>query len=326
MRDSLFARRAKSGESDRGDRPQLAIEAASRRSDSMREKMPEAATLLRTLIDSRNLLFAIKDLDGRYLEVSEAYARALGLDCNAVRGRLDRDLLPPDVAGELAQRERLAMRGVVLKPGLESFDCESPAFLVERLPVRDSRGNLLAVCMVAMESQTCATEVEPAAARPALATADATLPPLNEDPAAPAAGEIWLSEAARSTQLVWDAALYRSLLAHFCQRYESFPSRVAERLEAGKADGLARELSQLSRGARNLGALPLADLVLGLLGVLQRDDGETLEAYLPEFRRVLRATVLVMECRVLATSDALEWPVVATGGELPAPAGVLAVA
>ncbi len=329
MMDSLFARRTKSGTSDRVDRPQRASAAASRRPESMRGKMPEAAALLQTLLASRNLLVAIKDLDGRYLEVNEAYARALGLDINAVRGRLDRDLLPPDVAGDLAQRERLAMRGVVLKPELESFDRESPAFLVERLPVRDDRGDLQAVCMLAMESQTGAAEIAPAAVQPALAVAAAALPPLDNDPTAPAADAVWLSEAARSTQLSWDAALYRSLLSHFCQRYEGFPSRVAERLEAGEADELARELSQLSRVARSLGALPLADLALGLQGVLQRDDGETLHSHLPELRRVLAATVVVMECRVLATADALEWPMAAAGGTSPAPAeisGILSAA
>ena len=52
----------------------------------------------------------------------------------------DRDLLAPDVAGEMAQRERLAMRGVALKPGLESFADDAPVYLVERLPVLDGRG------------------------------------------------------------------------------------------------------------------------------------------------------------------------------------------
>ncbi|MEO8197425.1 MAG: PAS domain-containing protein [Thermoanaerobaculia bacterium] len=326
MLDSLFSRRTRSWETDREDRLQRARGAAGRRPESMRGTIPEATTLLQTLLTSRNLLVAIKDLDGRYLEVNEAYARALGLDVDAIRGRLDRDLLPPDVAGELAQRERLAMRGVVLKPELESFDRESSAYLVERLPVRDGRGDLKAVFMVAMGSQTEATESAPVTAQPAIAAAVAAPPPPAEDPTVPAAGEIWLSEAARSTQLDWDSALYRSLLSHFCQRYEGFSSRVAARLEAGKPDGLARELSQLSRGARSLGAVPLANLALGLLGVLQQGGGEGLEARLPELQRVLGATVLVMECRILATSDALEWPMAAGAEESSVPTDVLSAA
>ena len=323
MMDSLFSRRAKSGETRREGRSQRARAAAIGGPEPMRREMPEATTLLKTLLASRNLLIAIKDLDGRYLQVNEAYARALGLDVDAVRGRLDRDLLPPDVAGDLAQRERLAMRGVVLKPELESFDREAPAFLVERLPVRDGTGALLAVCMVAIGSPAQAAEIAPETTQPALAATVAAPPPLAEGPAT---GEIWLSEAARSTQLDWDAALYRSLLSHFCQRYEGFPSRVAERLVAGKTDGLARELSQLARGARNLGALPLADLALGLLSILQRDGGEGLDPHLPELRRVLGATVLVMECRILATAEGLEWPMAIGGGQFPAPTGVLSAA
>lgn len=326
MMDSLFSRRAKSGETRGEGRSQRARAAAIGGPESMRREMPEATTLVKTLLASRNLLIAIKDLDGRYLEVNEAYARALGLDVDAVRGRLDRDLLPPDVAGDLAQRERLAMRGVVLKPELESFDREAPAFLVERLPVRDGTGALQAVCMVAIGSQALAAEIAPVTTQPALAATVAAPPPLAEGPAEPATGEVWLSEAARSTQLDWDAALYRSLLSHFCQRYEGFPSRVAERLVAGKTDGLARELSQLARGARNLGALPLADLALGLLSILQRDGGEGLDPHLPELRRMLGATVLIMERRILATADGLEWPMAIGGGQFPAPTCVLSAA
>lgn len=69
----------------------------------------------------------------------------------AILGRLDRDLLAPDIAGLMAQRERLALRGVTLKPDLESFNGEDPAYLVERLPIFDAEGQLRAVCLIAME-------------------------------------------------------------------------------------------------------------------------------------------------------------------------------
>ena len=177
-----------------------------------------------------------------------------------------------------------------------------------------------------MGSQTQAAEIDQETAQPALAAAIEPQAPLAEDPNPPAAGEIWLSEAARSTRLEWDSALYRSLLSHFCQRYEGFPSRVEERLKTGKPDGLARELSQLSRGARSLGALPLADLALELLVLLQQEAGQGLDSQLPELRRVLGATVLVMECRILATADALDWSTAAAGAEFPAPRGILSAA
>jgi HPt (histidine-containing phosphotransfer) domain-containing protein len=315
MMDSLFSRRAKSGETRREGRSQRARAAAIGGPEPMRREMPEATTLLKTLLASRNLLIAIKDLDGRYLQVNKLCPRSVSTSRGS-RSAGSRSAAA-GCGGDLAQRERLAMCGVVLKPELESFDREAPG----RAPTRARRhwrspGGMHGSDRVASLRRR-SRQNDAACARCRCG------PPPAEGPAT---GEIWLSEAARSTQLDWDAALYRSLLSHFCQRYEGFPSRVAERLVAGKTDGLARELSQLARGARNLGALPLADLALGLLSILQRDGGEGLDPHLPELRRVLGATVLVMECRILATAEALEWPMAIGGWQFPAPTGVLSAA
>lgn len=482
MLDSLFSRRRKEMEPSRefrvsgprvvaeGRGPGLRPTQRPTRREEQSAAAPTVEGLHLALLASRSLLVAIKDLDGRYIEVNEAYARVLGLEVQAVCGRLDRDLLPADVAGELAKRERMAMRGVNLRPELEAFDRESPAYLVERLPIRDARGTLSGVCLVAMPAPTAAqresvtefpavvdsappvagaaaapeslpesmapsqplpfpTEAAPermeiplaasgivliamasAAERETLADAltgegfavataataseillrltlcdpecpppaailidellvrDAqkrqallgavealqgglegvfpvvgpgsdgepwgsssakTQPPLLKGsgasllrdllletrstvefkaPAAAAvASEVWLAEPPASSELDWDAALYRSLLSRFAQRYAGFARAVAGRISDGQFAGLDGELGQLARGARNLGAQPLAEVAEKLTGVLRRGGGGALGAHLAELSSVLDATILVVECRVQATSDPFEW-------------------
>jgi hypothetical protein len=316
MLETLFTRRTKPGEPTREHRPPGPRPLEVRRPESVRSEPPEAAALVRALLASRNLLVALKDLDGRYLEVNDAYARALGLEVQAVRGRLDRDLLAPEFAGELAQRERLAMRGVVLKPEIESFDGgPATSFLVERLPVRDARGAVRAVCLVAMEAPALSEPAAVAADLAQLATATST--PAAERAAA-TAGETrqaWLCATERSTALEWDPTLYRSLLSHFCRRYAGFASRAAEHAAGADIEGFVRELCQLARGARNLGALPLADLAASLVGALQERGALGLGPNLAAFDRALDATVLVMECRIRETSDPFEWTVPGRDGD-----------
>lgn len=150
LMDSLWTRKGRRMETPRKGLAQASPGAMNGRSGERRSEMPEPLAMLPALRGSRYLLMAIKDRDGRYLEANEPYARALGLSVAAMLGRLDRDLLAPRLAGELAQRERLALRGVSLRPELESFDDEEPLYLVERLPILDAQGQLRAVCTIAM--------------------------------------------------------------------------------------------------------------------------------------------------------------------------------
>ncbi len=314
MMDSLWTRRGKASEASREGRRERPRAATVGRAGQGRKELPEAAECLQALLASRNLLIAIKDRDGRYLEVNDAYACALGLDVQAVRGRLDRDLLAPDVAGEMAQRERLAMRGVALKPGLESFADDSPLYLVERLPILDGRGELSAVCLIAMESKT-AVEKDGAVERTAPVEREALseelpicAPGMEMCDAQALAPEVWLAVSAASNQIEWDAALYRSLLSLFCQRYASFGVRLAEHLAAGRVGDLTRELGRLACGARNLGAIPLAGLATELMETVKRGQVEISGGQVARFRGALDATILVIECRIRSASEPFEWP------------------
>ena len=314
MLDSLWTRRGKASEAAREGRPQRPRAGTVGRAAQARKELPEAAELLQALLASRNLLIAIKDRDGRYLEVNDAYARALELDVQAVRGRLDRDLLAPDVAGEMAQRERLAMRGVALKPGLESFADDAPVYLVERLPILDGRGELAAVCLVGMESPP-AVEMGEVVQGQAPVEPEAPTERLPEfapgvevcDAEAPAA-QGWLDVSGASNQLEWDAALYRSLLSLFCQRYANFGVRLADAVASGGVGALARDLGRLACGARNLGAIPLADLATELAETVERGPFEPSDGDVAQFRGALDATILVIERRIKCTSEPFEWP------------------
>lgn len=335
MLESLFSRRRKSPEPSREERLQPARPASRPRSGPHRRELSLEGPLLQALLSSKCLLIAIKDLDGRYVQVTAAYARALGQEVADFRGRLDRDLLTPDVAGELAQRERLALRGVALRPELESFDREPPSFLVERIPIRDAVGEICAVCLLAMDSRHmyepdgapntagATVEAEAEARLPIVAPADESahgmvpdaVPVLDEvelplDAAGPGLiegdGE-WLCESPPSGQLEWDAALYRSLLTRFVLRYEGFARLAAENAAHGAVARVEHDLGQLSRGARNLGAVPLADLAAKLIVLLRRDGVEAFSLHLPDLNRVLEATTQAIQGKVRASSDPFEW-------------------
>jgi hypothetical protein len=317
MMESLWARRSKTPESSSENRQRRSGGAQKERAGQSLKASADPTACVQAMLASRNLLVAIKDLDGRYLEVNEAYAGALGLDPLAVRGRLDRDLLAPDVAGEMAQRERLAMRGVALKPGLEAFAADAPVYLVERLPILDSRGALVAVCLVAMASPVEVGEAGVVEKMPAM-EAEAQSGPIPGSPPLPEACATeppppggWLKVSSASNQVEWDAALYRSLLSLFCQRYADFGVRLAGRLASGEIGDLAKELGRLASGARNLGAIPLAGLASELVAMVERGEVGTLAERLGQFRRALDATILVIECRIRSTAEPFEWP--ATG-------------
>lgn len=328
MMQSLWSRPGKAVESSREARLRRAGAAAEKRSGQSCKDPLEAAEVLQAMLASRNLLIAIKDLEGRYLDVNDAYARALGLEVQVVRGRLDRDLLAPAVAGSMAQRERLAMRGVALKPELESFADDSPAYLVERLPILNGAGELRAVCLIALESRTPVpvAEVEWMRIDPQLEGAAPGVETAQIDPVigpcagrAPLAAPVWLVAGAALKQLEWDAALYHSLLSHFCQRYEGFGVRLAERVAAGRAGELAQELGRLASGARNLGAIPVADLAGEWVEALKCGAVDDSGARLAPLRAALDATILVIECRIRSCSATIDWPAAASAPMPPMP-------
>ena len=183
MMDTFWPRRGREAQSSRAIRIQRSAGPTATRPSLARPGPPETPDYLQVLLASRYLMVAVKDLDGRYVEVNKAYARAMGLEVDAVRGRLDRDLIPPDVSGDLAQRERMAMRGVAIEPELESFSREAPSLLVERLPIRDADGELRALCLIAMKSPISAAPQAVVGEAPATAVAEVA-----SQPADPSAG------------------------------------------------------------------------------------------------------------------------------------------
>ena len=128
----------------------------------------------------------------------------------------------------------------------------------------------------------------------------------------------WLSEAEATKNVDWDAALYRSLLSLFCERYQGFGARFSDRIARDPVESLAKDLGRLATGARSLGALPLAGFAEDLKERLQRGGGEEIASCLARLIHALEATILVIEARVRATSDPFAWPA-ADAGRDPAP-------
>ncbi len=125
---------------------------------------------------------------------------------------------------------------------------------------------------------------------------------------APEATEPWLSIRAAATQHDWDATLYRSLLARFCERYQGFAERLADRIGEGSEEELAGELKQLSSAARNLGALPLAALAQEMGQRLRAGGPVALAGRLAELARTLEATLAAIGRRVQSSARPGWWP------------------
>jgi PAS domain-containing protein len=65
-----------------------------------------AAELLDAVLDATPEVVAVKDRDGRYLAVNAAAARVMGRAPDAIVGRTDDELYPPDVAAALRAVDR----------------------------------------------------------------------------------------------------------------------------------------------------------------------------------------------------------------------------
>ena len=123
---------------------------ATRRAASESE---ESRRLLRAVIDHLPAVVAVKDLDGHYVMVNEAFSAVNDLAPGAALGRLASDVLPDHLvegivlgdaealgpSGESAREETVIVRG------------EERAFLISRFPLRDAAGTAYALCVVATD-------------------------------------------------------------------------------------------------------------------------------------------------------------------------------
>ncbi len=132
--------------------------------------------------------------------------------------------------------------------------------------------------------------------------------PASSSPApAPDPTEPWLSIRAASMQEEWDATLYRSQLASFCERNELVTERIADRIGDATEEELAGELAQLESGARSVGALPLAALAEELARRLRIGGPVALSGRLSELARTMDATLGAVQRRRRSTDRPIQW-------------------
>src|SRR5438105_3521106 len=106
--------------------------------------------LLRAIVDNSPAVISVKDLDGRYLLVNRRCEERHRMSADAIVGKTDHDLFPPELADRLRRNDlrvidaRMALQEEEMLP-LPGGIC---TVLAARAPLYDDKGELYAVCGV----------------------------------------------------------------------------------------------------------------------------------------------------------------------------------
>jgi len=143
-----------------------------------------AAELLDAVLDATPEVVAVKDRDGRYLAVNAAAARVMGRAPDAIVGRTDDELYPPDVAAALRAVDRRVVdeaRTIVATQHLPDAGSGGRvrAWASVRAPFRDAAGRVAGVIVTSRdETERRALEAELAEREQALRVTLDALPTL----------------------------------------------------------------------------------------------------------------------------------------------------
>ncbi len=108
---------------------------------------------LRSLLAHSQTIIFVKDLQGRYLEVSEQFLALIGAPADLVIGKTDHDLFPHQIADSYREHDR----EVVHAGGVLSFEehallnGDPRFFVVRKFPLRDEAGRIVAIGGVATD-------------------------------------------------------------------------------------------------------------------------------------------------------------------------------
>jgi PAS domain S-box-containing protein len=144
------------------------------RSISRSDPSPDAvkalpADALRQLLDATSSVVAVKDLDGRYLYVNQAFLALVGGAEGDFLGRTDEQIFSPAMAAQLRandQRVLAERRELVFEEQLE-FEGQLRSYNTRKYPLLDAEGRPWAVCLTA-EDVTEARRTDQAMRRVAL--------------------------------------------------------------------------------------------------------------------------------------------------------------
>ncbi len=108
---------------------------------------------LRQILDQSDAVVFWKDLEGRYLFVNREFCRLVERDAEAVLGRTDAEVMPPEVASRLRGNDAqvLASRRAVAFEENGVFRGEARTYLVSKFPLLDAGGAPYAVCGIATD-------------------------------------------------------------------------------------------------------------------------------------------------------------------------------
>jgi PAS domain S-box-containing protein len=96
-------------------------------------ELDRAREQLRTILDATTAIIYLKDAEGRYLFVNEQFQAVFGLRREQVIGKVDHDVLPPDVADMLHGDDFLVL------------EARAPREMEELLPTRDGAHTYLSL-------------------------------------------------------------------------------------------------------------------------------------------------------------------------------------
>jgi two-component system cell cycle sensor histidine kinase/response regulator CckA len=118
------------------------------------EALRKSHVLLAAVIEGTTDAVFVKDLEGRYLLINEAGARSLGVPAADILGKDVADLLPPENARQILERERALMRSgttAMLEEVIATEDGSPRVFLSTKGPYRDGQGNIAGLIGIARE-------------------------------------------------------------------------------------------------------------------------------------------------------------------------------
>lgn len=118
-----------------------------------RSRAHDVSVRLHSLLTHSQTIIFVKDLQGRYLEVSEQFLALVGSPAELVIGKTDHELFPQDIADSYRQHDG----EIVHSGGVMSFEEDAllnnePRFyVVRKFPLRDESGRIIAVGGVATD-------------------------------------------------------------------------------------------------------------------------------------------------------------------------------
>ncbi len=118
------------------------------------QKLIETTDFLNELIEQNQSLIYVKDLDGIYLRVNEAWEKTIGLTRERVLGNDDFDLFPDEIARQFKENDHMVLeKGEIInvEEKLSTGENDLRYFITVKFPLKDKEGKIYAISGVSTE-------------------------------------------------------------------------------------------------------------------------------------------------------------------------------